>query len=257
MYIKPTLFQKVVVTTMEEQIISDLPNLVFADASVGLLHLTKTEVVSTILREAIITGRLKPGDHIRQQELAELLNVSPTPVREALYKLVALGILEYEAHHGAQVPIPSKHAIDEIFQVRVMLEGMAIKETVKYIDDTTLAKLEDLALSELPMLLEESLATKNLIPYRVANYQFHKKIYTASEMEVIPTLIDTLWARSVVQAGVFFFDECRISNANAEHARILEALQAKEGERASEVLRQHVDATRTCYLNYLDQVEQE
>ena len=90
------------------------------------LYLTKTDRVCAILREAIITAWLKPGDHIRQQDIADQLHISSTPVREALQKLQALGILLHTPHHGAQVPVPNRQTISEIFQVRAFLEVVSI-----------------------------------------------------------------------------------------------------------------------------------
>ncbi len=223
-----------------------------ADFSHDVFAQTKTEAVSSILREAIITGRLRPGDPIRQQDLAEILNVSATPVREALAKLNALGTLQHLPHQGVQVAVPSRQAIDEIFRVRTMLEGMAIEEAVNFIDEERLAYLDELAEDQLPRLLETALDTKDLTPYRMANYRFHRTIYSASGMEIIPELIDTLWARSVVQDGVFFHDWDRIQSAPAEHVEIVDALRKSDGKRARSTLEQHVDKTRRAYLNYLD-----
>jgi len=222
------------------------------EISTELLYLTKTDRVCAVLREAIITAWLKPGDHIRQQDIADQLNLSPTPVREALQKLQALGILLHTPHHGAQVPVPNRQTISEIFLVRAYLEGIAIVDSIDRIDHDTLEKLEYLAKNEMPQNLDEGFQINDFTPYRKANYEFHKLIYTSSSMEVIPELIDNLWARSVVPDKLYQFDCLRIKNASEEHGRIVKAIEAKDVERARKTLEEHVNLTRSCYLRFLD-----
>lgn len=218
----------------------------------GLLHMTKAEAVCAVLREAIIMARLKPGDPIRQQDLAQALNVSATPVREALQKLYALGIVSYESHHGAQVAVPTRQMIDEVFRVRTMLEGTAVQKAVKLLDDNLLELLEDLATNQMPQLLREGMEAGDLVPYRMANYKFHKTIYSASQMQVIPEMIDDLWARSPVPDENFYFNRERVTRAADEHADLVDMLKQREQERARAVLEHHVDTTRKFYLQFVD-----
>lgn len=227
-----------------------------SEFSTEIFAQTKTEAVSSLLREAIITGRLKPGDPIRQQDLAEVLNVSATPVREALARFEALGILHHAPHQGMQVAVLSRQAIDEIFRVRTMLEGMAVEEAAKLIDAEAMTYLDELARDQLPDLLTTALESGDLTPYRMVNYKFHKTIYSLSGMEVVPELIDNSWARSVVLDGVFFYDCNRIQSAPAEHVEIVDALRKQDAKRARATLEGHVDKTRLCYLEYLDSLEE-
>jgi DNA-binding GntR family transcriptional regulator len=222
------------------------------DISTDLLYLTKTDRVCAVLREAIITAWLKPGDHIRQQDIADQLNLSSTPVREALQKLQALGILLHTPHQGAQVPVPNRQTISEVFRVRAYLEGVAIVDSIERIDPDTLEKLEYLANKEMPGSLDEGFQINAFTPYRKANYEFHKLIYISSSMEVIPELIDNLWARSVVPDELYQFDCLRINNASKEHGKIVEAIEAKDVDLARKTLEDHVNLTRSCYLEFLD-----
>lgn len=218
-----------------------------------LFYLTKTDRVCAILREAIITANLKPGDYVRQQDLANQLNISPTPVREALQKLVALGILFHNPHQGAQVPYPNRQTISEVFQVRALLEGIAIEKSIDCIKSETLQKLAYLGNTQMPESLKYGLETNEFTPYRIANYEFHKLIYTSSSMEVVPELIDDLWARSVVPDELYKYDCDRISNASDEHRKIIEAIEEKDARKARSIMEEHVNLTRTCYMRFLDQ----
>jgi DNA-binding GntR family transcriptional regulator len=218
-----------------------------------LLYLTKTERVCAILREAIITACLKPGAHIRQQDLANQLSMSATPVREALQKMDALGILVHTPHQGAQVPLPNRQTINEIFQLRAFLEGIAIENSIDHIKLDTLQKLDYLANTEMPKSINKGFQTNDFTPYRKANYEFHKLIYTSSNMEVIPELIDNLWARSVVPDKLYQFDCDRLDDAYTEHVKIIKSLKEKDADLARATMELHVDLTRICYLQLLDQ----
>jgi DNA-binding GntR family transcriptional regulator len=219
---------------------------------VASLKMTKAEAVTAILREAIIMARLKPGDPIRQKDLAEALQVSATPVREALQKLYALSIVSYESHHGAQVAVPNRQIIDEVFRVRAMLEGTAVQEAVKHLDDNSLKLLDNLAKNQMPQLLQEGMDTGDLVPYRAANYEFHKRVYSASQMQVIPEMIDNLWARSPVPDDNFYFNQERVIKAADEHMGIVDMLKKRDRERARAVLENHIDTTRKFYLQFFD-----
>lgn len=220
-------------------------------SSTDLSHMTKTDAVVAYLREAIITSRLQPGDRIGQLELAEQLNISPTPVREALRKLEAQGILNYLPHHGVQVAIPTRQVIDEIYKVRAFLEGLAVEHTVQNIDADTLECLNELARNLLPQLLEESLGNGIFTPWKIANYNLHRSIYASSRLATIPEMIDNLWARSVAPDELFVFDSTRVQDAAQEHVQILDAMNKGDGNLARRLIQEHVELTRTSYLKFL------
>ena len=80
--------------------------------------------VAAYLREAILSGQLKPGDRIRQEDIAERLGASRLPVREALRMLEAEGLTEHEARKGARVPRLSPHEVDVVYRMRERLEPL-------------------------------------------------------------------------------------------------------------------------------------
>ncbi len=86
--------------------------------------------VAAYLREAILGGDLRPGDRIRQEEIAERLGASRLPVREALRMLEAEGLTEHEARKGARVPRLSPHEVDVVYRMRERLEPIALAESM-------------------------------------------------------------------------------------------------------------------------------
>ncbi|MFQ3288887.1 MAG: DNA-binding GntR family transcriptional regulator, partial [Alteromonadaceae bacterium] len=88
-----------------------------------IIYKTRTQLVVEILREQIINGEIKAGQALRQAALAEELNVSRIPVREALLQLEAEGLVSFEPHRGATATDLSSDQIDELFELRAMLEA--------------------------------------------------------------------------------------------------------------------------------------
>ena len=86
--------------------------------------------IAAHLREAILAGDLRPGDRIRQEEVAERFGASRLPVREALRMLEAEGLTEHETNKGARVPRLSQHEVEVVYQMRERLEPLAIIESL-------------------------------------------------------------------------------------------------------------------------------
>lgn len=94
------------------------------------------------IRVAILTGRLKPGQRISEQELAEQLRVSRTPIREALRQLELEMLVVHVPRKGVEIAKPSREVVEQVYQMRIVLEGLAAKLTSQRIDDEGLAALE-------------------------------------------------------------------------------------------------------------------
>ena len=90
-----------------------------------MTYFTKSDIVTAALREMLVTGELAPGTELRQRDLAEQFNVSPTPVREALRRLESEGLITYHIHRGARVVETAFGANEENFLIRAVLEGLA------------------------------------------------------------------------------------------------------------------------------------
>src|SRR3954452_22834359 len=100
--------------------------------------------VASYLRDLILRDVLRPGDRIRQEDIADRFGASRLPVREALRMLEAEGLTEHEPNKGARVPRLSMHEVDVIYRMRERLEPLALAESLPHLDDTDLERLEDL-----------------------------------------------------------------------------------------------------------------
>src|SRR5206468_1408313 len=104
---------------------------------------TKADDLARALEEAIVTGEIPPGSVLRQEHLSEQFQVSRTPVREALRRLAALGLVSFEPNRGVRVRMLALDELREAFLVRAELEGLATEIATPKMGAEELAALED------------------------------------------------------------------------------------------------------------------
>lgn len=111
----------------------------------NLRYSTVEEAVTAALREAIITGVLKPGQRLRQAALAKELNTSRVPVTAALHTLAAEGLVDYAPHRGATVRMLEPEELEETYQLRILLETFALRLAIERITPAAVDELTELA----------------------------------------------------------------------------------------------------------------
>jgi DNA-binding GntR family transcriptional regulator len=198
------------------------------------LFMTLEEYVANKLREAILKGYLKPGEKLDQNEIAELLGVSRSPVRDALRKLAAEGLVQIHPYRGAIVAELSPEELEEIYMLRRVLEGLAARLAVPYLDAERLTVLEE--------ILQAMDETEDADAWIELNYRFHHIIYEAARRPRLLALIDNL--RNIVAPYIRQYistPEYRQS-AQASHRRILEACVRRDAVAAQRETEEHLQA---------------
>jgi len=149
---------------------------------------TLAEDVCDRLRTAIMTGAVRPGEKISARSVAEATNVSFTPAREAINRLIAEGALELTGPKTVTVPILTRDALAQITKIRKSLEGLAAEIATENLSKADIDELEGIQKryenTRTRARFQESLAT---------NEQFHFKIYHACEMPRLTSIIESLW----------------------------------------------------------------
>jgi DNA-binding GntR family transcriptional regulator len=204
------------------------------------LFVTKSEFAYLTLRDRILSGDLAPGAVLNQATLAPAIGVSTTPLREALRRLKAEGLVELDAHRDARVTELSAEEARDLLEVRRSLDPLAAALAAERRTDDDIRAIRE-ALAGL-----EPLRTEPTVGELAAHRRFHSAIHLASHNELLIGTLDGLWNRSdryrrlglVVERGAD--ERARIS---AEHAAILEAVAAGDAAGATEVMRRHVDAS--------------
>jgi DNA-binding GntR family transcriptional regulator len=197
--------------------------------------------VADRLRADILEGRLKPGEWLRQERLAQAYEVSQMPVREALKQLAAEGLVEHVPYRGARIVEFSPEDVEDLYACRAFIEGMAARSAALNVTDNELG--------ELAVLHEQMVRCKNpeeLREYRELNRRFHSLIFSASRRSYIVRTLAQLWSAFPT---MLWSNIPRIAVASvpgrdepdaAEHAEIVAALTARDPERAERAVRRHI-----------------
>jgi DNA-binding GntR family transcriptional regulator len=195
------------------------------------LYTSKTDMVAAMLREMIVSGEVSPGAPLRQRDLAGRFDVSATPIREALRRLEAEGLVVGDTHRGATVAKPDEGATADNYRIRAALEPLATEMATERIDAEALAELEEI--NDVIRAIPEGDPS-----YREENARFHFAIYDASGSPVLVSLIRTLW-RALPQQPA----PARSHEESADqHAGILEAIRRRDRGRAGVLTREHIEA---------------
>lgn len=205
---------------------------------------SRTDAVTTTLREAILSGVITPGTWLREGELSQTLGVSRTPVREALRRLADEGLTVREVHRGSVVAQMSIEDILAVYTVRANLEGLAARLAAAHATDATVAELRDvhermLAAAE----AGESIDDLNLTLHRLIRESAHNVYLERFLIQV---------ENSVRRFGqTTFSDPDRLVVALEEHGELIDAIAAADEERAERVAVAHMRNAREVRLRQL------
>lgn len=197
---------------------------------------TAQELVRDTLRTAILTGEI-PGDtRLVQADLAEQLQVSTTPVREALRSLAAEGLVKLDAHRGAVVRRLNDDEVREIYELRCLLEPAVLERAITRITDE---QLEAAAAIEAQMAKETDPARWGHL-----NREFHGVFMTAAESERLRQMVETLQdAFSAYIVTAMVRDDERRRLANDQHRTLLEAVRKRDVKAATQAMVAHMRLT--------------
>jgi DNA-binding GntR family transcriptional regulator len=204
-------------------------------------HLVR-EWVEAKLREAILGGLFQPGEWLRQQRVADQLGVSEMPVREALKKLAAEGVVEYLPYRGMRVRGYSAEDVADIYKVRACMEAMAAYAAAENITAEKLVELRALTTQ-----MEEHLAPEDLAEHRELNRHFHRVVFTASRRAYLTHALGQLWMifPSMLWGSFPATATERLFDQDAydleEHWAIIGALEEGNAAQAERVMRQHIE----------------
>ena len=198
------------------------------------------------LRSLILNHYFKPNQRLRQIELAELLGVSRTPIREALVKLASEGLITFSPYKGASVAEFSVEDLNEIYSVRIALESYAAYLAAERISDEQIDELDRLLLQ-----MRRVLETRDSQSLLKLNRQFHTGIYSAAREKRLLDLINSYIDQAEVYRRIFVnLEDSR--EEMVKHEEILIALRAHDSQRAEERTRFHLLRTvgeLTDFLN--------
>jgi DNA-binding GntR family transcriptional regulator len=196
---------------------------------------TKEEQVADFLREGIISGMFPRGSRLKQAEIAERLQLSITPVREALKILEAEGYVIGDSYRGASVVPFDASASEEVLELRLLLESRLLRGAAEKMTSQHFTEVRALANE-----FERAFDSGDRATARGVNYRFHRRLYSIAGMPQTLHFVEILWAR-------YPFDlinavEGRGKEAAREHDEILNALLAGDMQGAMLAMRKHIES---------------
>jgi DNA-binding GntR family transcriptional regulator len=197
--------------------------------------------VAAQLREQIFAGILAPGVFMDEVALAESLQISRTPLREALKVLAAEGLVRHEPRRGSFVNEVTAQDLDEIFPVIALLEGRCALEAAHRATDGDLAALEILHTR-----LQKHAKAKRITDYYDTNFAIHEAIITLANNKWLTQVIGDL--RKIVKLARLqqLHAPGRLEQSLSEHMAVFAALKARDGEGAEAAMRTHLTRQRAA-----------
>jgi DNA-binding GntR family transcriptional regulator len=204
--------------------------------------------VTASLREAILNGHFEPGEKIDQDLIAGELNVSRTPLREALKVLASEGFVEIRSYRGAYIPIISQQDIYDVYEIRWLVEPEIVRQATPLVPDTVLAHCEDLLLLHSDTMHQFDTDRQHY----EADQQFHGTIASYSRNKLFKEILEKLNNR-VVRVRTFALHQpgSHLDNSHQEHLDILQAMRADDASEAARLMEMHLKNSASRIMKYI------
>jgi DNA-binding GntR family transcriptional regulator len=208
---------------------------------------TKKDVAVDRLRYAIQSGQLKPGDRLRQNDLARDLGLSSTPVREALQELQSMGLVVYEAHRGVRVASLDAERVRRVYTARHIVE----RETARLAFPNITSKLID----ELDVLISKMEACQSRSDFEglaTVDTEFHLSMLEASGNEFLVRSVTELW-NSFPKYLIWSIGD-RLEGSMREHRAMVRALRARDEKKFAYEIERHIRHSGEVLIRHLSKV---
>lgn len=203
--------------------------------------------IAAQLSSEILAGVLLPKTKLDEQRLTERFGVSRTPVREALHKLVAQSLAERIPYRGVMVCEITRERVEQMFETMGEIEALCGRFAAERMTIGERAGFE-----ELHLRMNEMAAALDTDAYRVANTEFHQRIFMSTHntdmLELATTLRQKLAPFRTSQLGIAE----RLKQSSLEHGQIVQGLMERDGEATARALRRHMVSAAKQVLSQLD-----
>ena len=190
------------------------------------------------VRDGIINGRYPPSSRITEQEIAEAAGVSRTPVREALRRLHAEGLVEFQANHGAVVTDWTDTDIDEVFELRAMLESYGAARAASHATAAQRQELRDLA--EEQFRLSSQRAEGHLERIGELNSRFHRRLQEAANSPRLARALAALLEAPLILKTFAKYGPQDLERSALHHVVMVRDIDAGYHDWAASVMRSHI-----------------
>jgi DNA-binding GntR family transcriptional regulator len=196
-----------------------------------------------VLRSGILGGEYAPGERLGEVDLAEKLGLSRTPVREALRRLSAEGLVDITTNKGARVVEYPARDLDHIFQIRAHVEGLSARAAA---ESASLADID--RLDRIATTLKEHAEAGRLDRVYHLNAEYHSTLNNLAGSAVIPSTVSSLIHATVLLKTLHAFDDAAMRRSVNHHLEIVAALRARDPDWAEAVMHAHLLSARASLL---------
>ncbi|MGC1105889.1 MAG: GntR family transcriptional regulator [Candidatus Acidiferrales bacterium] len=205
-------------------------------SSNGIPRLSLASAVADKLRAMIIRGDVQEGEQLRQDAIATDFQVSRIPVREALRQLEAEGLIKIVAHRGAVVSALSADEIEELFDIRALLECEVLKVSIPNLTDADFEKADSiLGTYEKALWMKEEVGTWGRL-----NWQFHATLYSRANRPHFMSIIKMINNNGDRYTRLQLYLTQAFERAKKEHRMLLDLCQKRDAAAASDLLERHI-----------------
>lgn len=198
------------------------------------------------LKDLILEGEYKPGDRLIERELATKLNISRTPIREALFRLESQGFVKTVPRKGVIVTNISEEEVIEVFTILSSLEVLAARLAAQRMDESTQKEM-DAKIAQLEKLEgqdEESFDNEHI--------EMNMLLYKASKSPKLYDILTGLTDYIQMSANMGYETPGRRKESLREHIQMMKALRNKEAEMAEYLTKIHIENSKKAYINFVE-----
>lgn len=203
--------------------------------------------IFNVLRDKILNEEYVKGQKLNEVALAKQLNISRTPIREALKQLELEGLVKSIPNKGVYVLGFSHRDIDDMLEIRYALEGLAIQLAIERINDEQLEKIK-----EVYDLMEFYAGKNDQEKFNELNIAFHEAIYCCTQSKYFEQLLSDINYYIHVTSRHSIKQPDRLISAAQEHREIYEAIVARDKELAKEKIQKHIRKTQMLVRTYYE-----
>jgi DNA-binding GntR family transcriptional regulator len=203
-----------------------------------------------IIKNMIILREIEPGKKINEEHIAKEIQVSRTPIREALCRLENEGIVTIIPRRGAFVSDLTENNVREILLIREVLEGLVVRLAVENMDSKTLQKLRK-AIEKVSSIPQKD---RDLINYTRSEVDFHSILLNASNNQMLKNMMEMVNAHlQIIRLRTVVIPE-RAQKTVTEHQQILKAIEKGDADSAEDLMRKHVRSVREVALRNIQAI---
>jgi len=205
-----------------------------------------TQRVYERLRTEILDGKLHPGTRVKQEELTKRLGVSRTPIREALQRLESEGLICFVRRSSATVSAIPSREIEEIFELRALLEGYAAEKAAQSLDEKAIRKLHKLIAE-----MDYHRAGEDVQKLLLKNEEFHRSICSLAGNETLLRMLDQIWRDIRRLRHDYLITPSGQEQSVREHKALMDALERRDSDLIRKLVQKHSHRTMIGILGTL------